>query len=280
VPAPPAIQLVRPSPPLDRHVAAIWTTTGPVPIAAETVLPNGVVELIFNFGPPHRVIEDGTVRWYRRAWLAGMQQGPLIIASQGRTDLLGVRFRPGGAAALLHVPLRELTDDVVELEQLDGADRTLARLAGELSAVKPSRRVEATVAALSRLLDRCGDRTDPRIRAAVLGLRSAPSLRHLADQVGMSHKHLIDRFHRDVGVAPSRLRRILRFDEVVRTLVASGPATWASLAVRHGYTDQAHLIREFRAFAGVTPTAFLATLLPDQSHLDASANVTSRAPGA
>jgi len=69
-------------PPLDRHVAGIWAVSGAVPVTAETVLPNGVVELIFNLGPPHRVVEghgdDATVdRWYRRAWLAGMQQGPL-----------------------------------------------------------------------------------------------------------------------------------------------------------------------------------------------------------
>ncbi len=233
---PATFRMHRPGPPLDRHVTGIWVARGAVPVAAETVLPNGVVELIFNLGPAHKVVGPGGDRWYRRAWLAGMQQGPLVIASLGVSDLLGVRFRPGGAAALLDLPLRVLTDAVVEVDGLDRRDAALTRL------------------------------------------RDAASVRDLADAVGISHKHLIDRFHAEVGVTPSRLRRILRFDGVIRALAGEPTPDWAALAAAHGFTDQPHLVREFHTFAGVTPTGFLRTRLPDQAHLDASAAVGGAAP--
>jgi len=38
---------------------------------------------------------------------------------------------------------------------------------------------------------------------------------------------------------------------------ADGPSSWASIAAAAGYYDQAHLIAEFRAIAGMTPRAFL-----------------------
>ena len=258
-------------PPLDRWVAGIWAVSGPVPVAAETVLPNGVVELIFNLGPPHRVVDDrGGQRWYREAWLAGMQQGPLTIASQGHTDLVGVRFRPGGAAAVFGLPLAAITDDVVELDALDPADRALGGLRDRLAGADIDTRVAIVARSLARRALRVARAPDARVAAAIAGLATTPSLRALAATVGISHKHLISRFHDEVGVTPSRLRRIMRFDDVVRRLEREVDPNWAAVAADHGFSDQPHLVREFRTLAGVTPTQFLATRLAGQAHLDAS----------
>lgn len=273
-------------PPLDRHVAGIWAVSGAVPVTAETVLPNGVVELIFNLGPPHRVVDghggDATGdRWYRRAWLAGMQQGPLTIASQGHTDLVGVRFRPGGAAAVFGLSLAAITDAVVELDQLDVVDGSLGLLWHRLLAADIDTRVALVTSALvHRTRARTNRRRpDHRVEAAIGHLPTAPSLAALADHVGMSHKHLITRFHEDVGVTPSRLRRILRFHRLVRRLDGDADPDWAALAPEHGFSDQSHLVREFRALAGVTPTQFLRTRMAGEPHLDASHLLPRGSPG-
>lgn len=277
-----AFRLRRVAAPLAQWVAGIWAVAGVVPVAAETVLPNGVVELIFNLGPAHRVIaQDGsdTDRWYRRAWLAGMQQGPLTIASQGRTALIGVRFRPGGAAALLDLPLATVTDEVVDIDDLDPPDRSLSELEDRLAGVDIDTGIDLVEQALRhRLATRRGaargrGQPDRRVAAAIAALPQATSVRSLADGVGVSHKHLITLFHDEVGVTPSRLRRIHRFDRLLGHLVRDPHPNWAAVAVDHGFSDQAHMAREVRSFAGVTPTTLLATLLADQHHLDASGRV-------
>lgn len=259
-------------PPLDRWVVGIWTVQGHVPVAAEAVLPNGVVEVILNLGPPHLVLGGDGARRYDRAWVAGMQQGPLTIAATGVSDLVGIRFRPGGAAALLDQPVGDLTDRVVEADDLDHRDRFVDVLHDRLVAVPNQRqRVDAVRTVLLERLDEVSRRPDPRVAAAVARVADATSLRALAEEVGISHKHLIDRFRAEVGVTPSRLRRILRFDGVVRRLAGTSTPNWAAVAMDHGFSDQSHLVREFRTLAGVTPTTFLATRMDDQAHLDASA---------
>ena len=98
-------------------VELIWRVSGEPDVASERVLPNGALELIVNLGPAHVVHERHGDTTFRRAWIAGLQRGPLDIGMTSRvSELVGIRFRPGGALPMIGTPLRELTDRVVELE--------------------------------------------------------------------------------------------------------------------------------------------------------------------
>jgi AraC-like DNA-binding protein len=87
----------------------------------------------------------------------------------------------------------------------------------------------------------------------------------LADEVGWSRRHLIARFKQQVGLPPKTMARIIRFARLVRMIDAAGPVRWERLANECGYYDQAHLNRDFREFAGTTPTDFLARRIPGGS---------------
>jgi len=56
---------------------------------------------------------------------------------------------------------------------------------------------------------------------------------------------------------------ILRFDHAVELLAGPAPRSLAAVALACGYYDQAHLNRDFRRFAGCTPTAYLAARRPE-----------------
>jgi AraC-like DNA-binding protein len=55
-----------------------------------------------------------------------------------------------------------------------------------------------------------------------------------------------------VGLRPKLLLRILRLQKAVE-LAESRRATQAHIALGAGYADESHMVREFRALAGVTP---------------------------
>jgi AraC-like DNA-binding protein len=59
----------------------------------------------------------------------------------------------------------------------------------------------------------------------------------------------------------------MRFRRVVDAAHGSSRIDWSAVAVDGGYGDQAHLVHEFREFAGMTPTAFMAARGPYPNHL-------------
>jgi transcriptional regulator GlxA family with amidase domain len=83
---------------------------------------------------------------------------------------------------------------------------------------------------------------------------TAPLVSQIARELGLSSRQLQRRFLAAVGVPPKRFVRVLRFARVWQMASMSPPETWAELAAAHGYADQAHMVREFRAFGAEPPT--------------------------
>jgi AraC-like DNA-binding protein len=82
----------------------------------------------------------------------------------------------------------------------------------------------------------------------------------VAADLGVSERHLRRVFRETVGVSPKTFARLARFHHALRAARDDGHAGWARIAADAGYYDQAHLIAEFRAIAGVTPQALLGEL--------------------
>src|SRR5262249_30972310 len=80
----------------------------------------------------------------------------------------------------------------------------------------------------------------------------------LARELKVTPRHLHRRFVKTVGIPPKRLERLARFARTWQHATMGPPVGWAELAYANGYADQAHLVREFRAF-GATPPAHLFT---------------------
>ena len=110
-----------------------------------------------------------------------------------------------------------------------------------------------------------GPRPSPEVGWAwrrLVASGGAVPISRIADEVGWSHRHLIARFRQQVGLTPKIGARLVRLDAVWRRIEKRGPLDWGQVAADEGYADQAHLIRDFRQFTGITPTEFLARTLP------------------
>src|SRR3984893_9100332 len=79
----------------------------------------------------------------------------------------------------------------------------------------------------------------------------------VADRIGLSARRFIDVFRKEVGLTPKLFCRVRRFQKVLRLVQRGRPVAWADVALDCGYYDQAHFIHDFRAFSGLTPTAYL-----------------------
>ena len=163
---------------------------------------------------------------------------------------------------LLGVPMPALRDRVVRLDDVIGHD---ARSLAQRLLDAPDRESRFTV--LDDWLTRrfaSAPVAAPAAVHAVHLLRARPDLdiSEIARTIGWSRRHLSRAVERQLGVGPRSYRRLLRFQNATR-LAQAATAGWAGIAAEAGYADQAHLTREFREFAGLTPTAYAARLLEE-----------------
>ncbi len=238
-------------------IERFWWVTSDGAIAgtdAGRVFPDGRVEMVFNFADPLERLVDGHWTTQPDFGVVGQLQTAVALRHVGRAEYLGVRFSPAGANAFFGLPVNELMNAVAPLDALSG------RLAREVSSrVDPEWTVLEKVAALEEILfRRLGGlgAPDPVVAAAAGWLSDdfgADCIADVADRLGISQRTLERKFLRIIGFSPKQFARVSRFQAVYREVEFARTADWADCAVRFGYHDQSHLIRDFREFAGTSP---------------------------
>ena len=78
----------------------------------------------------------------------------------------------------------------------------------------------------------------------------------------MGQRRLIQGFDREIGLKPKMVHRIFRFMRIVESIDGRRDVDWAAVALDCGFHDQAHFIKDFRAFSGLTPTEYLESKSP------------------
>jgi AraC-like DNA-binding protein len=242
---------IAPSPALAPWVECYWMIrTSGIRTAPNRVLPDGCSDIILGVPDIAGPVAVGTMR------------SATLFPLRNDVELFGIRFHPGAGLPVFGVPLGEITDQRVPLDALwpDGATR-LADLA-------PETRVPEIDRLLTRRIHRwthnAGDDAQLTARAVALlrQSRGGATIRAVAAALGVGERRLERAFDRSVGIGPKMLERVLRMRRAVRRigrLRDSGkPLAWTDVAFDAGYADQPHLIREFRALAGVTPRQYLA----------------------
>jgi AraC-like DNA-binding protein len=238
----------------------------------EVASPRGV--LILDLGDGWRV-GDGRLG----SFAAGPDDGPTIVAHDGRATCLQVDLTPLGVRTLLGAPPGELAGRVVELADLLGAR---AGLLLERLAHAPD--WGARFALLDAELARRADAAPPPRPDVVRAWRRLRAtggelaVETLAAELRCSRRHLARRFAEDVGLSPKRYARVLRFERAVALITDAHGPPLAHVAARCGYSDQAHLTREVRELAGVTPSALRASVLPGGAGLGAMVPSVQDAP--
>jgi AraC-like DNA-binding protein len=223
--------------------------------------PTGALTLIVSFGDGFRAqaVPDAAELSDYTSFMVGMHDRPARTAHDGRQLGIQVRLDPLGAFSLLGVPLYELGNRVVDLDELLGADAE--RWAGQLCDTRGWRDRFALLDGL--LADRMATGPQPSAEVAwawrkMQGVGGAVRVGDLADGAGCSHRHLVGLFREQVGATPKTAARVLRFARAAR-LLGRGDLGPAQVAAWCGYADQSHLTREYAVFAGTTPGAAATT---------------------
>jgi AraC-like DNA-binding protein len=252
--------------PLADQVEAVWASRGEGVFTQEEILPRTPTEVLFPLGDTHWLRDRDPLRdrSYTRAFVSGLHLGPLSVESPSDAEMAGIRLRPPGAAAFLRDSPASIAASVVDLDLILGSG--VERLRERLAALPELRdRVRLLFGAVARHVGSARPLSS-ELRGALHAIHARPaavSVRRLAADSGWSHRHFTARFEAEVGVRPKTYARIARFEAAFAALQTLDRVRWAEFALDRGYSDQAHLVREFRELAGATPTEVLRRRAPD-----------------
>jgi AraC-like DNA-binding protein len=250
-----------PGPPLGGFIGRFWLCSDTPSHPCERILPSGTIELVFNLCDDEIRIYDPAhhdrCRRFSGAVVSGAYSSFFVIDPLVHASIVGVHFRPGGAFPFLGIPAGELANTHVDLADLWGP--LASQLRERLCDATPAQRFSVLEAALASRLYHPPQRHD----AVSLALNAFEQIggkvrvRDVARRVGLSQRRFIQVFAAEVGLTPKLYERIRRFQQA-RQLARKAPAPdWASVAAECGYFDQSHLIRDFCAFSGLSPIAYL-----------------------
>jgi AraC-like DNA-binding protein len=187
----------------------------------------------------------------RTSFIGGLHDRQVTTEHPGRSLGMQINLDPLAARALFGTPLHELAHRTVPLEEILGSF-LVERLAGAPD-------WSARFALLDDVLaPRLADASpSPEIAWAWRRLRATHgrvAVGELAAELGWSRKRIVARFRDEIGLPPKAVGRLLRFE---RARELAGTMSWGELAFECGFSDQSHLIAEFRRITGRTPETFL-----------------------
>ena len=265
----------RPRAPLNAFVECFWYFPAyAVEHQRERALPTGTVELVVNLGEDRMRIfrndQDAVGQLFDDSVVCGPHARYFVLDTSKSEPALGIHFRPGGASPFFALPVDELTDRHVALEDLWGP---WAREVRERLMQAPS--PECMFLLLEQLLlsrFRQPHVEHPAVTYAVRKLTAFPDvarIRQVQNETGYGAKRFIELFSGSVGLTPKVYSRIQRFQAVIGRIARGDRVEWADVAVDCGYYDQSHLNREFRVFSGVTPALYRPVEKNRPSHIAA-----------
>ncbi|NIA71123.1 helix-turn-helix transcriptional regulator [Pelagibius litoralis] len=241
-------------------VRQLWASEGDGPPGEgsnrEMMLPSGALHLVLRLAEtPLRIFrhrDDRVGFTVSAAVIGGPRSGPYLKDVSRPVPSVGALLAPGAAGLLIGAPAGAFAGRHTALEDVWGAAAVTELREKLWTAGTAARRLDLFEAALAARLPRLRG-IDPLIAQALAGFDASLPVAAVVGQSGYSHRHFSKRFTETVGLKPKTYGRLLRFGRVLARLSAgSGPAL-ADLAADEGYADQAHLNREFREFAGLSP---------------------------
>lgn len=222
-------------------------------------LPSPFLTVIFTLDEPLRIaqhVDPAQPPGAYETLVGGLHTSPAVIEHDGTQSGIQLQLSPLGARALFGVPAGVLAGIDVCGTDLLGARASAVREQLCEAASWPGR-FQVLDRELGRQLAE-SRRPPAEVCRAWRMLRASSgtvSIAQVAREVGWSDRHLSRGFRREIGLTPKAAARVIRFDRARRLLPRHSGAV---VAAECGYADQAHLIREFVSFTGLSPTRWLA----------------------
>lgn len=218
----------------------------------EALIPDGTIELMFNFGDSYQYLSGGGWSDVNRGHIIGIRRKALYISQANKQDFFCVRFKPGGTFPFFRIPAHHFADIILRVDELLPYEYSM--LEGRLfERNEPKSRVDLlNVFFLKKLKDIPVSWTTTQ-RFVALSQQGVFKIQDL----DFHYKTLERHFKTTAGLSPEHYLKIRRFNQAVKIMYSGKFSSLTEVAYDAGYYDQSHFIRDFKRFSGQTPLQFL-----------------------
>ncbi|NMN97745.1 helix-turn-helix transcriptional regulator [Antrihabitans stalactiti] len=230
-------------------------------------MPSTSLTVIITIGDPLEIAEASHPDQHSTSWTSlasGITVVPCTIAHDGNQHGIQVGLTPLGARAIFGMPTAELGAWMVDLDDILGADAR--ELRDRVSSTPDWRRRFAVLDEIfSRRAERCSIHDAPMNPALeqawsmLAGNDGQARVGDVAEEIGWSRRHLVNQFTAEFGITPKDSARIARFSAAHAILRRPEIPSLADVAAMCGYYDQAHMARDWRDLAGMSPSKWRAS---------------------
>ncbi len=245
---------------LTAFVKRYWTLDGQkenTPLK-NTIVPDGTVKLIFHYGDTYKHhSQTGKTTILPKCFLIGQLTKPYVIEPIGVTGSFVVQFKPNGFLTFTSIPIKKMENTAVPLDKLFGEN---GKKLGELilNANATSERIQIMETFLFKeLADK--KTIDNIVNSTVETIFHANgqfSVNEFSKSNNINRRQLARKFSLTIGLSPKQLAKTIRIQKTLKVLLNEEIKSLTDLAYKNEYYDQAHFIKEFREFTGLTPKEF------------------------
>ena len=257
-----SIRYMAPAPALRTHISSYYWFEADVPVVDDLIRAELGQVRFLPLGYADYHFADGRVVPVPRAQLAGPTTAPIRFLGRGPMQVFGAGLMPAGWSALIGESADVLADQVIDLECLFGPGARQC-----LETIACARSDDARAAAADCFFLGLEERATAvpmwftRLTDDWLIGSRDPTVDDLFAASGMSARSIERLSKRIYGASPKYLSRKYRALQAAVRISNGDAHGWADFAAA-GFYDQAHFIREFRTFVGITPSRFARELAP------------------
>ncbi|WP_304957291.1 helix-turn-helix domain-containing protein [Bacteroides caecimuris] len=255
-------RIIQPTPALKPFIRYYWilqdSTSG---IVSQRTLPTGCISLVFHRGERLKVTNRNELQPH--SFICGQESGYSDVTSTGDIEMIVVVFQPHAAKIFFRMPVTLLRDRNVAVADIENtALRDLAHK------VEDSENHDTCIELIENYFYKClmhGTTYHlPRLAEVVRYINNSTqtNIKTLANIACLSEKQFCRVFSEHIGTTPKDFLRVVRMQRTLSVLQRNPRIGFAQLSYECGYTDQSHMIKEFKLFSGYTPKEYIARYSP------------------
>lgn len=225
----------------------------------ERVIPTGNIELMFHYKNTFKTKRsDNTTFIQENTFISGISSSYADVTTNGETGMICVTFNPFGACNFFNFPLFEIEDQKISLDCIIGS-----KTKEVYEQICEAQSINKKISVIEHFLQSNFRET---VKSDALIIKTGIELINkskgqinsttLSEKMSVTSKNLERKFSAMVGKTPKQFMKIVRFQNILNSYSRNNGRSFTQMAYENGYFDQAHFIKDFKSFSGLSPKEY------------------------